>query len=157
MSIELSSAVRSPSECRRALGDVGHLIEENWFTFSQSAVSLCESRGGHVSTPRCGKRSVPWSLLSLSVQMRGVGLKRQHKQVTHDAHVLNDVLRIAIVRARYVWLGQSRPPALQLAAFACALDSFSTSRTELRYSSSFCWSSRLMLRRKILRVRQHSV
>ena len=88
---------------------------------------------------------------------RGVGLKRQYKQVTHDAHVLNDVLRIAIVRARYVWLGQSRPPALQLAAFAGALDSFLHLTDGVEVFVEFLLVEPADVAAQILRVRQHSV
>ena len=54
---------------------------------------------------------------------RSIGLERQHKQVAHQAHMLDDVLRVAVLRARDIRLGQCWPPALQFTSFAGTLNS----------------------------------
>ena len=53
---------------------------------------------------------------------RGVSLEGEHEDVAHQSHVLHDILRIPVLRARHVGLGERGPPALQFAAAAGALD-----------------------------------
>ena len=88
---------------------------------------------------------------------RGVGLERQHEQVAHDAHVLDNVLRVAVRRARNVRLGQSRSPALQFAAFAGALDSFLHLTDGVEVFVEFLLVEPADVASQILRVRQHGV
>ena len=86
---------------------------------------------------------------------RGVGLERQNKQVAHDAHVLDDVLWVAVHRARNVRLGQSRSPALQFGAFAVTLDSFLHLKDRVEVFVESLLVEPADIAAQILRVRQH--
>ena len=69
------------------------------------------------------------------VDARGVSLEGEHEDVAHQSHVLHDILRIPVFGRGM--LGLVSGPALQFAA-AAGVSIRSTSRTELKYSSSFC-------------------
>jgi len=41
-----------------------------------------------------------------SANSSGVGLKRQHQNVTHQSHVFNDILRVSVGWPWQIWLRQ---------------------------------------------------
>ncbi len=49
---------------------------------------------------------------------RGIGLEGQYQDIAHQLHVVDDVLRIAILGTGDVGTGQGRSPALQFTALA---------------------------------------
>ena len=109
----------------QSTGDVGHLLEEKLVHFQPVVrVAVREQVVDHVvhAEVREAERAVVVVQLERA-DARGIGLERQHEQVAHQPHMLDDVLRVAVLRARDIRLGQGRPPALQFAAFAGALDS----------------------------------
>ena len=140
-------------------GDVGHLLEKKTVHFQPvGGVAVREQVVNHVvhAEVREAQRAVVVVQLERA-DARGVGLERQHEEVAHDAHVLDDVLRVAVFRARHVGLGQGRPPALQLAALAGARDSHFHLANGVEVFVEFLPVEPADVAAQILRVRQHGI
>ena len=87
----------------------------------------------------------------------GISLERQHEDVTHQSHVLDNILRVAVLGARHVRFPKGWSPTLNLTAFAGAFDALLHFADGVQIFVELLLVQPTDVAAQILRVRQHRI